>query len=57
VPIRIETDPARLRPSDTRIIVGNPGLLMQATGWRPTLSLDRTLDDLMEYWRAEVEAA
>lgn len=57
VPVRIETDPARLRPSDTAIIVGNPGRLMQATGWRPTLSLDRTLDDLMEYWRAEVGAA
>jgi len=57
IPVRVETDPARLRPSDTPIIVGNPDRLIHTTGWRPTLSLDRMLDDLLEYWRAEVAAA
>jgi GDP-4-dehydro-6-deoxy-D-mannose reductase len=51
VPVRIETDPARLRPHDALALIGNPTRLKEATGWRPTISFDQMLDDLLDYWR------
>ena len=34
VRVRVETDPARLRPSDNPVIVGDPTRLAAETGWR-----------------------
>ena len=51
VDVRVETDPERLRPIDTPVIVGDSARLRRLTGWQPALSLDRTLDDLLDYWR------
>jgi GDP-4-dehydro-6-deoxy-D-mannose reductase len=51
VPIRIEVDPARLRPSDTPVLVGDATRLHNATGWTPQVSFDQMLDDLLAYWR------
>jgi GDP-4-dehydro-6-deoxy-D-mannose reductase len=53
-PIEIVTDTDRLRPSDVPILVGDPSAIHAATGWRPTLSFDDTLDDLLEWWRGRV---
>jgi len=52
VQVRVETDPALMRPSDTPIVLGDPTRLHEATGWRPEISFDRTLDDLLNYWRS-----
>ena len=54
VPVRIEVDPARLRPNDTSVLVGDPAKLQADTGWAPKISFERMLDDLLEFWRAEV---
>jgi GDP-4-dehydro-6-deoxy-D-mannose reductase len=48
VPIRI--DPDRLRPVDLPDLRGDPGRLLAATGWRPSLPLDQTLADVLAYW-------
>ena len=52
VPLRVESDPARLRPRDTPVVVGDASRLRSATGWTPTIPFDRTLDDLLAYWRS-----
>ena len=52
--ISVEIDPARLRPSDNPLLVGSPRLLMKATGWRPTRSLDETLEDVLNAARQGV---
>jgi GDP-4-dehydro-6-deoxy-D-mannose reductase len=52
VTVRIETDPALLRPSDTPVLLGDASRLRTATGWEPQIPFDRTLDDLLTYWRA-----
>jgi GDP-4-dehydro-6-deoxy-D-mannose reductase len=52
VKVRIETDPGLMRPSDTPIVLGDPTRLREATGWRPEVPFDRTLDDLLNYWRS-----
>ncbi len=56
-PIELRVDPERLRPADVPALVGDPGRLQAATGWRPRLTLDQTLGDLLEYWRGRVAAA
>jgi GDP-4-dehydro-6-deoxy-D-mannose reductase len=54
VSVRVETDPARLRPVETTALVADPTRLHDATGWRPAIAFEQTLDDLLEYWRDEV---
>jgi GDP-4-dehydro-6-deoxy-D-mannose reductase len=53
VEIRLESE--RLRPSDVPALVGDPARLKAATGWEPTLSLDETLADLLQYWRERLQ--
>src|SRR4030095_9265218 len=53
VPVRVESDPARMRPSDVRFLAGNFSRLEGATGWRAQISFDRMLDDLLNYWREQ----
>jgi GDP-4-dehydro-6-deoxy-D-mannose reductase len=48
VTVSIEEDPARMRPSDTPLLVGDATALRRDTGWKPTIPLDRTLRDLYE---------
>ncbi len=47
----IEQDPERMRPSDIPCATGDNTLLKQTTGWRPTITLDDTLDALLAHWR------
>lgn len=51
VPIRIEQDPSRFRPNDPQTLVGNAGRLHKETGWRPEIQFERTIDDLLDFWR------
>lgn len=53
VPVKIETDPGRLRAQDTPALVGDATRLRQTTGWRPEIPFEQMLDDLLDYWRRE----
>ncbi len=44
-------DPERMRPVDTPLSDGANIKLKQATGWKPRISFDQSLSDLLEYWR------
>lgn len=50
--IEVKLDPARLRPSDVPILLGDYSKFHAATGWEPTIPFERTLEDMLEYWRA-----
>jgi GDP-4-dehydro-6-deoxy-D-mannose reductase len=52
--LRLETDPALLRPSEVPRLVGDPSKLRDATGWEPEHSLDATLDAVLADARAQV---
>ncbi len=52
--IRIEVDPARLRPSEVPVLLGDPSRLQHDTGWRAEIPMEQTLADLLEYWRGVV---
>ena len=53
--VRVETDPARLRPSDTSSLVADTTRLRRLSGWEPHRPFDQMLDELLEYWRLEVQ--
>jgi GDP-4-dehydro-6-deoxy-D-mannose reductase len=58
VRVRVEVDPARLRPSDNPVILGSHARLTADTGWTPMIPIEQTLAELLEYWRgAPVSAA
>jgi GDP-4-dehydro-6-deoxy-D-mannose reductase len=53
-PVDVVIDPARFRPVDVPRIVGANARLRTETGWSASIPLDRTFDDLLEYWRQRV---
>jgi GDP-4-dehydro-6-deoxy-D-mannose reductase len=55
--IEVKTDPARLRPSDVMILEGDPGKMHKATGWKTEIPFERTLTELLEYWRQRTRAS
>lgn len=54
VDIKIQTDPDRLRPSDTPVVLGSFAQLERDTGWRPAIPIEQTLSDLLDYWRTTI---
>jgi GDP-4-dehydro-6-deoxy-D-mannose reductase len=54
VPTTIQVDPARLRPVDEPLLMGDNRKLCAATGWKPQISIEQIVDELLEYWRARV---
>jgi len=55
VDLKIEQDPERLRPSDVELLVGSVEKFNKATGWKPEIPLDKTLKDLLDYWREKIK--
>ncbi|HET6773012.1 MAG TPA: GDP-mannose 4,6-dehydratase [Acidimicrobiales bacterium] len=53
-PMRLVPDPALQRPVDIPVLVGDNTALRAATGWEPTIPLERTLTDVLEDWRARL---
>jgi len=54
VQVKVETDPSRLRPSDVPVLLGDYTKFKKATGWEPEIPYDKTLADMLEYWRETV---
>jgi len=52
--VRVEQDPARMRPSDVALLQGDSTKFRTRTGWHPQISWETTLKDLLEYWRERV---
>ena len=49
--VKVEQDPARMRPSDVPVLLGDAGKFRKATGWEPEIPFEQTLRDLLEHWR------
>ncbi len=47
----VEVDPKLLRPTDEPIIYGNSEKFKRETGWKQEVPLDRTLADMLDFWR------
>ncbi len=55
--IEHEVDPALLRPSDVTLQIPDTSRFRDATGWTPSIPLETTLRDLLDYQRVRCGAA
>ncbi len=54
VPLRLQVDPALLRPVELPVLRGSHDRLTAATGWEPEIPIAQTLTDLLEDWRTRL---
>jgi GDP-4-dehydro-6-deoxy-D-mannose reductase len=52
--IRVETDPAKYRPVEVTRFLGNSGRFRTATGWQPDIPIEKTIADVLDYWRGRI---
>ena len=52
--IKIETDPERLRPIDADLQVPDCRKFKKHTGWEPLIPYEKTMKDLLNYWRERI---
>ncbi|OQX27639.1 MAG: GDP-mannose 4,6-dehydratase [Desulfobacteraceae bacterium IS3] len=53
--IKVETEQARLRPLDADLQVPDTAKFKKHTGWEPKISFEKTMQDLLNYWRDRVK--
>jgi GDP-4-dehydro-6-deoxy-D-mannose reductase len=53
--IAVREDPARLRPSDVPMLIGDATKAHRAVGWVPKIPFEQTLRDILDYWRARMK--
>ncbi len=56
IPIRVETDPQRMRKADIPVLRGDNRKMRELLGWAPPCDMRRTLGDLLDWWRGEISA-
>jgi len=52
--IKVETDKERLRPIDADLQVPDTRKFQEHTGWKPEISFEKTMQDLLDYWRGRI---
>ena len=53
--ITVKVDPSRLRPIDADLQVPDCRKFMKHTGWKPEISFEKTMNDLLDYWREKIK--
>lgn len=53
-PIRVEQDPAKMRPSDTPVICCDHSKLTEHTGWKPEYQVQDLLKETIEFCRIKI---
>lgn len=51
VKVTIKEDPSRMRPSDVPVLIGDNSKFVQKTGWKAEIPFEKTMEDLLNYWR------
>ena len=52
--IKIEIDPERLRPIDADLQIPDTSKFERHSGWKPEIPFEKTMTDLLDYWRERV---
>ncbi|MCP4351324.1 MAG: GDP-mannose 4,6-dehydratase [Desulfobacterales bacterium] len=53
--IKVETEETRLRPLDADLQVPDTAKFSNHTGWKPEIPFEKTMQDLLNYWRGRVK--
>jgi GDP-4-dehydro-6-deoxy-D-mannose reductase len=56
IPIKVETDPARMRPNAIPVLRGDATKLQKALGWQPTISFNQMLKDVLNDCRQRIRS-
>lgn len=52
--IKVEIDPAKIRPVDVPVIEADTRKIYDLTGWKPEISLEQTISETLDYWRKQI---
>ena len=52
--IKVVTDSNRLRPIDADLQVPDTNKFRKHTGWKPQIPFEKTMEDLLNYWRDKI---
>tara|TARA_X000000368_G_C23052358_1_gene722068 strand:- start:1731 stop:2741 length:1011 start_codon:yes stop_codon:yes gene_type:complete len=52
--LKIEVDKERIRPIDADLQVPDTSKFNKHTGWKPVIPYEKTISDLLDFWRAKV---
>ena len=53
--VEVRQDPARLRPSDVKVLQADSNKFRALTGREPWIPFEQTMGDLLEWWRYRLE--
>jgi len=53
---KIEVDPNLIRPTDVTLQIPCTDKFRDETGWEPEIPLEKTLEDILNYWREELSS-
>jgi GDP-mannose 4,6-dehydratase len=53
--IRVETEDVRLRPLDADLQLPDTSKFRRHTGWEPLIPFEKTMQDLLDFWRDKVK--
>jgi GDP-4-dehydro-6-deoxy-D-mannose reductase len=54
VALEVRQDPTRMRPADVPVMVSDCRRFRDTTGWQTTIPFERSVQDVLDYWRAKV---
>jgi len=54
IKLEVKVDPKLIRPSDVTLQIPCIDKFRNETGWEPQIPLEKTLEDLLNYWRNEL---
>ncbi len=52
--INIQVNPDLIRPNENKRIIGSFDKLHREMGWRPEITLDKSLTDIIDYWMQKI---
>jgi len=55
IELTVQEDPTRLRPSEVPVVACDPRKFKERTGWEARIPLEKSLRDILDYWREEVK--
>jgi GDPmannose 4,6-dehydratase len=53
--IKIQIDPDRIRPIDADLQIPDTTKFRSHTGWKPEIKFEKTMLDLLNYWRSQID--
>ncbi|MDD3861682.1 MAG: GDP-mannose 4,6-dehydratase [Candidatus Gracilibacteria bacterium] len=54
IKIEVKQDPSKMRPIEIVELVADISKIVNDTRWEPDYSIDRTIEDLLNYWRLKI---